>query len=128
MKIMMIFHFYSRILYTYSSIRQYGAILSLESSSLFLIELLLNHKNKDFSTCRTFWPRIIFSPVVEKHIDKLADIHSVHLDSLAVILMNFVATSLEFSFVLRTNSITNKISTNIYNIIVARSCKFLFYF
>lgn len=99
--------------------------------------LLLDHifeymaflnRNIDNASQLKFWPSIIFSPDLEKHIDKLADIHSVHPDSLAVILLNFVATSLEFSFVLRANSIANKIPTNIYNIIVARSCKFLFFF
>ena len=45
----------------------------------------------------------MFSASLAKYIDKTADLHSVHNDSLAIVLINCVATTLEFSQVLRSN-------------------------
>jgi hypothetical protein len=84
-------------------------------------------RNIDNASQLKFWPGIIFSSQLEQYIDDLADIHSVHPDSLAIILINCVAATLEFSFVLRANSLNHKIPTNLFNMIVARSCKFEFF-
>ena len=81
-------------------------------------------RNIDNASQLKFWPGIIFSSELEKYINVLADVYAVHADSLAIILINCVAASLEFSYVLRSNSLNKKIPTNLYNIIVARSCKF----
>ena len=70
-----------------------------------------------------FWPGVVFSDRLEKYIVELADVHSVHPDSFALMLINFVAATLEFSYALRANISTNTIPTNLYNILVARSCK-----
>lgn len=80
-------------------------------------------RNIDTASDLKFSPGILFSEKLEKYIEELADVHSVHADSFAVVLINCVAATLEFSFVLRANSIANKIPTNLYNILVARSCK-----
>jgi hypothetical protein len=80
-------------------------------------------RNIDSASELKFWPGVVFSDKLEKYIDELADVHSVHPDSFALILINFVAATLEFSYVLRANISTNTIPTNLYNILVARSCK-----
>lgn len=68
-------------------------------------------------------PSIMFSSPLTKYIDEIADLHSIHKDSLAIVLINCVAATLEFSQVLRSNHLTKQIPTNLYNVIVARSCK-----
>ena len=80
-------------------------------------------RNIDVASDLKFWPGILFSEELEKYIVELADVHSVHPDSFAIMLINCVAATLEFSYVLRANSSTKKIPTNLYNILVARSCK-----
>ena len=80
-------------------------------------------RNIDNATQLKFWPDVMFSPNLEKYINELSDILSVHPDSLAIVLLNFVAATLEFSYVLRANCVSNKMPTNLFNIIVARSCK-----
>lgn len=84
-------------------------------------------RNIDNASQLKIWPDVMFSPLLENYINQLADVHCMHPDSLAIVLVNCVASTMEFSYVLRANSITNKIPTNFYNIIVARSCKFQFY-
>ncbi|CAF2018105.1 unnamed protein product [Rotaria magnacalcarata] len=69
-------------------------------------------RNIDNASQLKFWPGIIFTAELEEYINGLADIYSVHADSLAIVLINCVAATLEFSFVLRAN---------LYNMIVARS-------
>jgi hypothetical protein len=86
-------------------------------------EMAYISRNIDTASDLKFSPGILFSEELEKYIVELADVHSVHADSFAVMLINCVAATLEFSFVLRANRITNKIPTNLYNILVARSCK-----
>lgn len=81
-------------------------------------------RNIDNSSQLKFWPGTVFSRNLEEYIDELAKIHLVHSDSLCIILMNCVAATLEFSYVLRANSSDHKIPTNLYNVIVARSCEF----
>jgi hypothetical protein len=85
-------------------------------------------RNIDNASQLKFWPGVIFSFELEQYINELADIHAVHPDSLAIILINCVAATLEFSFVLRANSVDHMIPTNLFNMIVARSCKFAFFF
>ncbi|CAF4605662.1 unnamed protein product [Rotaria sp. Silwood2] len=62
----------------------------------------------------------MFSLLVEKYINELTDVHSIDPDSLAIILVNLVAATLEFSYVLQADSIINKIPTNLFNMIVVR--------
>ncbi|CAF3090668.1 unnamed protein product [Rotaria sp. Silwood2] len=78
-------------------------------------------RNIDNATQLKFWPGVIFSSELEQYIDELADVHSIHPDALAIILINCVACTLEFSYVLHGNSLNHKIPTNLYNIIIARS-------
>ena len=80
-------------------------------------------RNIDNASQLKIWPDVIFSPPLENYINQLADVHSMHPDSLAIVLINCVASTTEFSYVLRANSIDKKIPTTFYNIIVARSCK-----
>ena len=70
-----------------------------------------------------FWAGVVFSDRLENHIVELANVHSLHPDSFALMLINFVAATLEFSHVLRANISTKTISMNLHNILVARSCK-----
>ncbi|CAF3947759.1 unnamed protein product [Rotaria sp. Silwood2] len=78
-------------------------------------------RNIDNASQLKFWPDVMFSSPVEKYINELADVHSSHPDSLSIVFINFVTATLEFSYVLRANSISNKIPTNLFNMIVARS-------
>ncbi|CAF1078046.1 unnamed protein product [Rotaria magnacalcarata] len=78
-------------------------------------------RNIDNASQLKVWSGVMFAPRVENYINILADIHSIHPDSLAIVLINFAAATLEFSYVLRANSISNKIPTNLFNMIVARS-------
>ncbi|CAF4844730.1 unnamed protein product [Rotaria socialis] len=78
-------------------------------------------RNIDQASKLKIFPGVMFSEPVESYIKELADIHSIHPDSFAIVLLNFVAATLEFSFVLRANSVSNKIPTNLFNIVVARS-------
>ncbi|CAF3700030.1 unnamed protein product [Rotaria sp. Silwood1] len=78
-------------------------------------------RNIDNASQLKFWPDVMFSSPVERYINELGDVHSIHPDSLAIVLVNLVAATLEFSYVLRANSISNKIPTNLFNLIVARS-------
>ncbi|CAF1117834.1 unnamed protein product [Rotaria sordida] len=77
-------------------------------------------RNIDNASQLKFWPGIIFSSELEEYINELADIHSVHADSVCIILINCVTATLEFSYVLRANSLSHKIPIDLYNIIVAR--------
>lgn len=81
-------------------------------------------RNIDNASKVKILPNVMFSPPLAKYVDEIADLHSVHHDSLAIVLINCVAATLEFSYVLRSNCSSNQIPTNIYNMIVARSCKF----
>ncbi len=81
-------------------------------------------RNIDNASQLKIWPDVMFSPPLQNYINELGDIHSIHPDSLVIVLINCAPTTLEFSYVLRPNSINNKIPTNLYNVIVARSCKF----
>jgi hypothetical protein len=74
----------------------------------------------------TFWPGIIFPLDLEEYINEPANIYSIHADSFGIILINCVTVTIKFSHVFRTNSLYHKLHTNLYNIIVARSCKFKF--
>ena len=65
----------------------------------------------------------MFSTQLEHYINQLADVHHTHADSLAIALINCVAATLEFSQVLRANCFKQPMHTNIYNLVVARSCK-----
>lgn len=85
------------------------------------------NRNIDNASELKIWPGIIFSSELEKYIAELADIYSVHPDSLCIILINCAVATLEFSYVLRANSSNHKVPTNLYNIIVARSCKYEFF-
>ncbi|CAF1256015.1 unnamed protein product [Rotaria magnacalcarata] len=78
-------------------------------------------RNIDQASKLKIFPGVMLSEPVESYIKELADIHSIHSDSFAIVLLNFVAVTLEFSFVLRANSVNNKIPTNLFNIVVARS-------
>jgi hypothetical protein len=80
-------------------------------------------RNIDNASRLKFWPNIVFSQPLEDYINDIADMYSVHPDSLTIVLLNCVASTLEFSFVLRANCFSNKLPTNLFNIIVARSCK-----
>lgn len=80
-------------------------------------------RNIDRASELKFWPGVIFSPELEEYVNELSDFYSVHADSLAIILMNITATTLEFSEVLRANRSEKQIPTNLFNIIIARSCK-----
>jgi len=71
-------------------------------------------------------PQIMFSAPLAHYICEMADIHLMHNDSLCIVLLNCTAATLEFSTVLRANSIDLEMPTNLYNVIVARSCKLLF--
>lgn len=82
-------------------------------------------RNIDNASKIKILPRIMFSPQLAEYVSELADLHSVHNDSLAIVLMNCVAATLEFSVVLRSNSFDFQIPTNLYNVIVARSCESL---
>ncbi|CAM4831869.1 unnamed protein product [Rotaria magnacalcarata] len=78
-------------------------------------------RNIDQASKLKIFPGVMLSEPVESYIKELADIHSIHSDSFAIVLLSFVAVTLEFSFVLRANSVNNKIPTNLFNIVVARS-------
>ena len=80
-------------------------------------------RNIDNASQLKIWPDIMFSSGVENYLGSLADVHSIYPGSLSVVLLNSVAATLEFSFVLRANSIDQKMPTNLYNMVVARSCK-----
>lgn len=82
-------------------------------------------RNIDNASRLKIWPGVMFSEELETFINELADVHSVHSDSLAIVLLNCMAASLEFSYVLRANSTNHKIPTNLYNMIVARSCEYV---
>lgn len=69
------------------------------------------------------FPGIMFPSDIDNYLESLADVHSIHPDSLSIVLLNCVAATLEFSFVLRANSLDHKMPTNLYNMVVARSCK-----
>ena len=84
-------------------------------------------RNIDNASELKFWPGVMFSSQLEMYINELANVHSIHPDSLSVVLINCVAATLEFYVVLRVNSMNNKIPTNLFNIIVTRSCKFCFH-
>lgn len=71
---------------------------------------------------------VMFSEGLGKYLEEMANIYSLHGDGLAIVMVNCVAATLEFSYVLRANSIDHEISTNLYNVIVARSCKLGFSF
>ncbi|CAF5144930.1 unnamed protein product, partial [Rotaria sp. Silwood1] len=77
--------------------------------------------NIDNASQLKFWPDVMFSSSVERYMNELGDVHSMHPDSLAIVFVNLVAATLEFSYVLRANSISNKIPTNLFNLIAARS-------
>ncbi|CAF1489565.1 unnamed protein product [Adineta ricciae] len=79
------------------------------------------NRNIDNASQLKFWPGIIFSSPLEQYVKGLADVHGLHPDSLAIILINCVAATLEFSYVLCANRSDNMISTNLFNLIVARS-------
>lgn len=81
-------------------------------------------RNIDNASQLKFWPNVMFSSALGNYIDQLADSHCIHSDAMAVVLVNCVATTMEFSHVLRANSIKNMTPINFYNIVVARSCKF----
>jgi hypothetical protein len=80
-------------------------------------------RNIDTASQLKFWSQVMFSQLLENYINVLANVHSIHPDSFAIVFLNCVAATLEFSYVLRANSVNNKIPTNLYNVIVARSCK-----
>ncbi len=71
-------------------------------------------------------PPVMFSPALAKYVEAMAEICSIHDDSLAIVIINCIAATLEFSYVLRANSVNHEIPTNLYNVIVARSCKLKF--
>ncbi|CAF1213934.1 unnamed protein product [Adineta ricciae] len=78
-------------------------------------------RNIDNASKVKILPSVMFSPPLAKYVNEVADVHSVHPDSLAIVLINCVAATLEFSYVLRSNCSANQIPTNIYNMVVARS-------
>jgi hypothetical protein len=86
------------------------------------------NRNIELSSELKFWPGVVFSPDVEQYVNTLADFYSVHPDSLAIILLNITASTLEFSQVLRANCSEKPIPTNLFNIIIARSCKYKIFF
>ncbi|CAF1435067.1 unnamed protein product [Adineta steineri] len=63
----------------------------------------------------------MFPSALEQYINELVNIHGIHSDSLASILINCVCATLDLSYGLRANRTDNKMSTNLYNMIVARS-------
>ena len=65
-------------------------------------------RNIDNASQLKFWPNVMFSPLLENYINQLADVHCVHPDSLAIVLINCAAATMEFSYVLRANSINHK--------------------
>lgn len=71
-------------------------------------------------------PSVMFSPELAKYVETMAEISSVHDDALGIIIINCIAATLEFSYVLRANSVKHEMPTNLYNLIVARSCKLKF--
>ena len=86
------------------------------------------NRNIDISSELKFWPGVIFTPELEEYVNKLSEFYSVHADSLAIILLNITAATLEFSQVLRANCPEKPIPTNLFNIIIARSCKYKIFF
>jgi hypothetical protein len=71
-----------------------------------------------------FGPEVMFSDNVCKSIEAWCPI--LRMDSVAssLALINIVATSLEFSWVLRTAGDTVRVPLNLYTMILARSCMF----
>lgn len=65
---------------------------------------------------------------MEEYVNNLVDFYSVHPDSLTIILLNIAAATLEFPEVLRANCTQKPIPTNLFNIIIARSCRYKIYF
>ncbi len=86
------------------------------------------NRNIDLSSELKFWPGIVFSSEVEEYVNNLADFYSVHPDSLTIILLSIATATLEFSEVLRANCPQKPIPTNLFNIIIARSCKYKIFF
>lgn len=70
---------------------------------------------------------VMFSAPLAEYVSEVADVHAIHEDALSIVLLNCVAATLEFSLVLRSNSSDFQMPTNLYNIVVARSCKFCFH-
>ncbi|CAF5130271.1 unnamed protein product, partial [Rotaria magnacalcarata] len=50
-------------------------------------------RNIDNASQLKVWPDVMFAPRVENYINILADIHSIHPDSLAIVLINFAAAT-----------------------------------
>ena len=80
-------------------------------------------RNIDDASKLRMFPSVMFSEGLAKYLEEMTSICSLHEDGLAIVMVNCVAATLEFSYVLRTNSVSHEISTNLYNVIVARSCK-----
>ncbi|CAF1439089.1 unnamed protein product [Adineta steineri] len=79
-------------------------------------------RNIDSARQVKIWSDVMFSTPLQNYINDVEDVHFMHPDSFAIVFVNCVATTLEFSYILRANDTDNKISTNIYNMVVARSC------
>lgn len=80
------------------------------------------NRNIDRASQMKISPGVMFSVGMEQYLTRMAELNLVHPDGLALVLLNIVAATLEFSFVLRANDCSKRIPTNLYNLIVARSC------
>jgi hypothetical protein len=99
-----------------------------DTSCVSTLEMNFVCGNIDAASQVRMLPSVMFSPALAKYVEEMADISSIHEDSLGIIIINCVAATLEFSYVLRANSVNHEIPTNLYNVIVARSCKLNFIF